>query len=251
MYKVIVVEDESMVRKGIILTIDWKRLGCQIVGEAANGEDGAALVEQLEPDLVITDVKMPRMDGVEMIRRLRKKGCKAKFIILTAYGDFKYAQSALRLGVSDYLLKPLRDGDLEQAASHILEKEREETPASVSWDLSGSWNNRYVTGAVGYVEEHYREDITISTVSAYLEISEGYLSRVFKRETGYTFTSFLSHYRMQKAMELLKDCRVRVYEVAEQVGYADTAYFSTQFKKLTGISPSEYQDSCGRYLKGI
>ena len=119
MDRVVVVEDETMARKGIILTIDWSALDCVIVGEAANGEEGAELVKRLSPDLVVTDVKMPRMDGVEMITKLRAEGCQARFIILTAYSDFKYAQSALRLGVSDYLLKPLKDGEFEAAVRHI------------------------------------------------------------------------------------------------------------------------------------
>ena len=95
-----------------------------------------------------------------------------------------------------------------------------------------------------YIREHYRDDINISTVAGFLEISEGYLSRVFKKETDYTFTNYLTFYRMQVAMGLLKDCRVKVYEVADQVGYSDTAYFSAQFKKLLGVSPSEYQERC-------
>ena len=88
------------------------------------GEEGAALVERLSPDIVVTDVKMPRMDGVEMIAKLRENGCQAKFIILTAYSDFKYAQSALRLGVSDYLLKPLKDGELEFVVRRIQGRKR-------------------------------------------------------------------------------------------------------------------------------
>ncbi len=248
MYKVVVVEDETMARKGIILTIDWSALGCVVVGEAANGEEGAALVARLAPDIVVTDVKMPRMDGVEMITKLRGEGCAAKFIILTAYSDFKYAQSALRLGVSDYLLKPLKDGELEEVVRHIQgqEKNREaqaETDAPVlRLNPVKNTKNKYVEQAVQLIRDHYREDINISTVAGELKISEGYLSRVFKKETDYTFTSYLTLYRMKIAMNLLKDCRVKVYEVAEQVGYSDTAYFSAQFKKVTGISPSEYQD---------
>lgn len=252
MYKVIVVEDETMVRRGIILTIDWAALNCVIVGEAANGEEGAKLTERLSPDIIVTDVKMPRMDGVEMIMKLREGGCRARFIILTAYSDFKYAQSALRLGVSDYLLKPLRDGDLEHAVQHVEEqmedrKEREEEPDTIPmlrFSTNKKSKNKYVESATQYIREHYREDITISTVAGYLEISEGYLSRVFKKETDYTFTNYLAFYRMQVAMNLLKDCRVKVYEVADQVGYSDTAYFSAQFKKIMGVSPSEYQDRC-------
>lgn len=248
MYKVVVVEDETMARKGIILTIDWSALGCVVVGEAANGEEGAALVARLAPDIVVTDVRMPRMDGVEMITKLRAEGCTAKFIILTAYSDFKYAQSALRLGVSDYLLKPLKDGELEDVVRHIQgqEQNREAQAAADAPVLRlnpvKNTKNKYVEQAVQLIREHYREDINISTVAGELEISEGYLSRVFKKETDYTFTSYLTLYRMKIAMNLLKDCRVKVYEVAEQVGYSDTAYFSAQFKKVTGISPSEYQD---------
>ena len=254
MYKVIVVEDETMVRRGIILTINWAALDCVIAGEAANGEEGASLAERLSPDIIVTDVKMPRMDGVEMISKLRAKGCAARFIILTAYGDFKYAQSALRLGVSDYLLKPLKDGDLEQAILHIRsqmeqgrKKEEGEFAAPVlRFNADKKSKNKYVAEAIRYIRKHYQENITISTVAEYLEISEGYLSRVLKKETDYTFTSYLTFYRMQVAMTLLKDCRVKVYEVADQVGYSDTAYFSAQFKKLLGVSPSEYQERCGK-----
>mgnify|MGYP000014644984 CR=1 FL=1 len=138
MYKVVVVEDEEIARKGIIFTINWEALNCMIAGEAANGEEGAAVIRRLSPDIIVTDLKMPRMDGVEMIQMLRCEGNRAKFIILTAYGDFKYAQSAVKLGVSDYLLKPLKDGDLEQAVTRIIaqleerdqirQKEEEKTP---------------------------------------------------------------------------------------------------------------------------
>ncbi len=252
MYKVIVVEDETMVRRGIILTINWAALDCVIAGEAANGEEGALLAERLSPDIIVTDVKMPRMDGVEMITKLRADGCKARFIILTAYGDFKYAQSALRLGVSDYLLKPLKDGDLEHAILLIrnqmeqgTEKTAEGEAAPVlRFHADRKSKNKYVDEATKYIRQHYQENITISTVAEYLEISEGYLSRVLKKETDYTFTSYLTLYRMQVAMSLLKDCRVKVYEVADKVGYSDTAYFSVQFKKLLGVSPSEYQERC-------
>ena len=96
MNRVVVVEDETMARKGIILTIDWSALGCVVVGEAANGEEGAALVERLSPDIVVTDVKMPRMDGVEMIAKLRENGCQAKFIILFRGRKRRWSQKRRR-----------------------------------------------------------------------------------------------------------------------------------------------------------
>ena len=254
MYKVVVVEDEEIARKGIIFTINWEALNCMIAGEAANGEEGAAVIRRLSPDIIVTDLKMPRMDGVEMIQMLRCEGNRAKFIILTAYGDFKYAQSAVKLGVSDYLLKPLKDGDLEQAVTRIIaqleerdqirQKEEEETPV-FRFNAGRKAKNKYVEQAIKYICEHYKEDINISTVAEQLQISEGYLSRVFKKETDYTFTTYLSHYRMKVAMELLKEGKLKVYEVADSVGYSDTAYFSAQFKKVVGIAPSEYQERSG------
>ena len=119
MLKVLVVEDEELIRKGIILTVDWASLDCVVVGEAANGEEALEAVERFRPSLIITDLKMPRMDGIELLRRLREQGSRAYVIILTAYDSFTYAQSALRLGAVDFLLKPFHDGDLEQAVCNL------------------------------------------------------------------------------------------------------------------------------------
>lgn len=250
MYRVIIIEDENVVRQGIILTTNWAKLGCVVVGEAANGEAGVELIRQLQPDLVVTDVKMPKKDGVEMIAMLRELGCESKFILLTAYSDFKYAQSALRLGVSDYLIKPLKDGDLENSIERIFKKKDTVATESVKEnklldaDLYKKVNNRYVKEAMEYIGRHYKEDLNITTVAEKLEISEGHLSRMFKKETDFTFTNYLVHYRIQIAMELLKDYQSKVYLVAEKVGYTDTNYFSVQFKKIVGLSPSEYQNQC-------
>jgi len=255
MHRIIIVEDETTVRRGIVLTMNWAALDCVIVGEAANGEEGKELALRLAPDIVVTDVKMPRMDGVEMIQKLKEAGCQSEFIILTAYSDFKYAQSALRLGVKDYLLKPLKEGDLEHSIRNLLNQHREPAagsdtgtealPAAIP-ALTKAQNtmNKYVSEAIQFIYEHYNEDITITTVARSLDISEGYLSRIFKKETGYTFTNYLIFYRIKLAMNLLKNHRVKVYEVADEVGYSDTTYFSSQFKKVVGMSPSEYQERC-------
>lgn len=243
MLKVLIVEDEEMIRRGIVLTVDWAALGCVVVGEAANGVEGLEAARRLEPTLIITDLKMPQMDGIEMLRTLRAEGCNAYVIILTAYDNFSYAQSALRLGAVDYLLKPFHDGDLEAAITQL--QNRMDTAiggaVSVSTPRKGD-KSKYVLEAMEYISSHYNEpEISVGTVAQSLNISEGYLSHTFKKETDYTLLNYLTRYRIHKAMEMLKDCRVKVYEVAEQVGYRDIAYFSATFKKYTGLSPSEYQ----------
>lgn len=247
MLKVLVVDDESVVRRGIVLGVDWAAMGCVVVGEATNGEEGIAAVERYSPNLIITDVRMPRMDGIEMMNRLREKGCRAHVIVLTAYSDFSYARSALQFGADDYLLKPFRDQELVAAIDRVRQKERELTaltPQSIL-PLTKGDKSKYVLQALSYIGEHYGdENISITTIAQHLGVSEGHLSHVFKKETSYTVIGYLTQYRVHTAMKLLQDCRYKVYEVAEMVGYRDVAYFSSTFKKLAGVSPSEYQDRC-------
>ncbi len=243
MKRVVIVEDEELVRRGIVLAVDWQSVDCVVVGEATNGEEGLEVIRREKPELIVTDIKMPRMDGIEMLRQLRSEGNAATVILLTAYSDFAYAQSAVKLGAADYLLKPFHDGELEEAVRRLhLE------PAAGKGDLAGEMErsaggkSKYVMEILRYVSEHYAEpDMGISQVASSLGISESHLSHVFKKETGRTLGSYITDYRLQMARELLRDCRSKVYEVAEQVGYRDITYFSAAFKKAVGVSPSEFQ----------
>lgn len=248
MYKVVVVEDEELVRQGIVLAVDWAGLDCVVVGEARNGLEGVEVVLRHAPDIVVTDIKMPQLDGVGMIQELRNQKNKSQFIILTAHSDFQYAQSAIKLGVADYLLKPFADGELERAVSTIGQRlasasDPADTPL---YALRGKGDlSKYVEQALECIRLRYSDAaLSVSGVAEQLGISEGYLSRVFKKETEYTFVNCLTHYRMHTAMTLLKDTRIKVYEVAGQVGYLDTTYFSTVFKRVTGVTPSEFQSRC-------
>ena len=183
-----------------------------------------------------------------MLRRLRERGNNVYVIILTAYDSFTYAQSALRLGAVDFLLKPFHDGDLEQAVAALRKRiGGEEKADSALPGLKRGDKSKYVLEAMDYIGAHYQDpNISISAIAQDLGISEGHLSHTFKKETDYTLLNYLTRYRVHKAMELLRDCRVKVYEVAAQVGYRDITYFSATFKKVTGVTPSEYQDTSGQ-----
>ncbi len=248
MLKVLVIDDEAVVRRGIVLGVDWAKIGCAVVGEAENGEEGLALAEQCRPNLIITDIRMPRMDGIAMLTALRARGCDAHVIVLTAYSDFAYARDALKLKADDYLLKPFRNQELESTVAKILQKAQAgdmPVPEAVPSPESAG-KSKYVMEAMNYIAGHYGDsDIGITAVAEHLMVSEGYLSHVFKKETNYTVTGYLTQYRIHMAMRLLKDCRLKVYEVAQRVGYRDVTYFGSIFKKLSGMSPSEYQDRCG------
>ena len=240
MKKVVIVEDEELVRRGIVQAVDWQGVDCAVVGEAANGAEGLEVIRRERPDLIVTDIKMPRMDGIEMLRQLRSEGNAAAVILLTAYSDFTYAQAAVKLGAVDYLLKPFHDGELEEAVERLgLGTGTETGPGA---EITAGGKSKYVMETLRYISEHYAEpDMGISQVAESLAISEGHLSHVFKKETGRTLGSYIAEYRIQEAKELLRDCRSKVYEVAQAVGYRDITYFSATFKKAVGVSPSEFQ----------
>lgn len=245
--RVVVVEDEYYVRKGIIQSFDWEKLDCEIVGEAANGKAGMEVVEECRPDLVIVDIEMPVMDGIEMVRRLKGKQCTAEFIFLTAHQKFTYVHSALKLEAMDYLLKPFRYEDLEECIEkvrvkrHKLDETGEQELLLTQRELQVK--NGYIKDAVAYVRNHYAEDISNVTAAEQLDINSAYFCRLFKKETGYTFGQYLTNYRIHVAAGLLANFDIRVNEVAEQVGIADSNYFSQVFKKIMGMTPKEYQDA--------
>lgn len=156
----------------------------------------------------------------------------------------------MKLGVFDYLLKPFSDAVLEDAiikAKSMLEtsgQDKDKKYSFLRFNSEKGTKNKYVEKAVEYIKEYYKEDISVGITAKYIGISESHLSRILKKETDYTFNAYLTNYRVHTAMRLLKDCSLKVYEAADMVGYADITYFSTLFKRMVGVSPSEYQDRC-------
>ncbi len=251
MLKVFIVEDEKLVRQGLVYSVGWEKLNCVVVGEASNGLEALDLLEQIECDLIITDVKMPHLDGIGMIKELKKRGKEYAYIILTAFSSFEYAHSALKLGVTDYLLKPFEDEQLAQALSKTAQRLQEqkrisdtENSSRFSFNAETGSVTKYVELAIKYIRTNYNaSDISIKSTAEALALSEGHLSRIFKKETNYTFMEYLTNYRVHIAINLLKEGTLKVYEIANQVGYIDTNYFSTVFKKHIGMTPSKFQES--------
>lgn len=252
MFKVIVIDDENVVRNGIVLETDWESLDCEVVAEASNGEEGIDAINKYHPDIVISDIRMPKMDGIEMLRNLREKGDNTYVIYLSAYNDFSYAQMAIKYSATDYLLKPFEDGDLENAIARVKEKikarveegsEKHEEDVLSHAALQKGDKSKYVAAALDYISDHQSDpDINIRNIAESIDISESHLSHIFKKETDYTVNAYITRYRMRTAMRLLKSHKHKVYEVAEMVGYRDIAYFSATFKKIIGVNPSEYYD---------
>ncbi len=245
--KIVVVEDEYYVRKGIINATNWEALGCEIVGEAENGVQGIEVIKTTRPQLVIVDIEMPLMSGLEMVEKLNLENLELEYLFLTSHQNFSYVYRAIKLDVIDYLLKPFMQEDLERCINkvkvklHLVEKDELDLNGDTAYDIK--FKNSLIQQAVQYVKQHYKEEITNTSVAEHLNISDAYFCRTFKKETGYTFGQYLAHYRIHIASKLLRNSDMRINEVALACGINDSNYFSQIFKKIKGLSPKDYQSS--------
>ena len=256
-----IAEDEQILRRGLILTIDWDKMGCKVIGEAANGSKALMLIKKLKPDIVITDIRMPIMDGLSLIEQ--SLSCyHPEFIIISGYNDFSYAKKAIRLGVSDYLCKPIDEEELKQTVERVCKKiikKREVLPPNIPVKIiatndipfaqfkeySNEYNtgkNKYILKAIRFIEDNYSRNITIADVCRKLIISESYLIKLFKKYTGYSFIEYLTYIRIKNACILLNNDDTKIYTAAEKVGYKDQRYFSALFKKYTGLTPKQFKE---------
>lgn len=258
MLRVLIAEDEEMIRKGLVYTTDWLSMDCVVVAEAADGQDGYEKILEHRPDVVITDICMPFMDGIEMIKKASEQ-VRFKSILLTSYADFEYARRAIDARVCEYLLKPVDEDQLavlmkqlgeEIASSRQLEKVMEQAELDggnmnleyfMQLDLS---ENQYISRTIEQIREHYAEKLSIESISEEMGVSASYLSRKFKEVTGQTFLDFLNKYRVQQAIVMLNAQKYRISEISEATGFTDYKHFCAVFKKYTLKSPT-------KFIKGI
>jgi two-component system response regulator YesN len=262
MFRVIVVEDSDWIRKGLVYSVPWQELGFTVVGAAADGMEGFDMVRKAAPDLVLLDIKMPRLDGLSMMERLREAaGERApEFIIISGWDDFAFTRKAIVLGARDYLLKPIADEELaavlrrtaealrgKDAARRmkILLEQRSFSPEFVAFfrrlmDRTVRKDD-FAGYAVRRIEERFDTDISPGDVASELGVSESTLGKRFRSVTGYSFVEYATMVRVMKALEFLADPNCRVGEVANRVGISDSRYFSSVFKRHTGYTPSEFR----------
>ncbi|MBP3637989.1 MAG: response regulator [Clostridia bacterium] len=248
MYRVVLVDDEHLIVEGLSKVVKWESLGCQVVGTASDGREGLALIRQEKPDMVLTDIRMPNMDGLTMLAALQSEFPQMQVTVLTAYRDFDYAQRAINLGVCRYLLKPSKMNELEEAISTMKERldnlpAAEEPPAEADPGEAGSF---IVRAALDYMRQHCTERISLADVADHVYVSQWHLSKLINRHTGQSFFDLIGGMRIEKAKALLADPSMRVHAIAEQVGYNDVAHFSKSFKKIVGKTPGEFRDSLGK-----
>ena len=257
MYTMLIADDEKWTRDRIISYFKWKKINVSIVSEAADGEEALALSKQLKPDIIISDIRMPGLNGLDFLKSLNEEGVNAKVIIISGYGDFEYAQKAIKLGVADYILKPVENAVLINAVKKCIRQIEAEAfknkiieDAGVKANLTGklagyinkSGYKNTIDIAITFINNNYHRPITLNDVSAEVKLNPSYFSKLFKNSIGISYSKYLTRFRINKAKELLADPTRRIKEISAMVGYKNTRYFTNVFKSLTKVSPNTFKE---------
>lgn len=236
---VLLVDDEIMIREGFKRLFDWKSHGCEVIGEASDGMEALNQIDTIHPDIVIMDINIPIMNGLKVIKLSRMKYPEIAFVIVSGYDDFSYCREALRLQITDYILKPVNYDEFgncidnlkislfEQRITQEKEPEKQE--------------ERTISGITRYLQEHLSEEVSLSVLSEEFHLNPQYISQLFKSEIGVGFLTYLTNARLEKAKKLLVSTSLSVAEVAQQCGYSDYRVFTKGFKKTEGITPSQFR----------
>ncbi|MFD0693905.1 response regulator [Paenibacillus sp. GCM10027628] len=265
MFKLLIAEDVKIVRETLVRSINWPDLGIELLGAVENGEQALAWLDREEPDLLLTDIGMPKMNGLEVIEAVKARKPDIHCIILSGLNEFEHARQAIKLQVLDYVLKPIDPVEIAEVLSRAVEtlrKERGEREALTLAEQAakdrlpnltealplGEWTGslkkkKLVEQAIQYVKEGYmRKDLALSDVATSVGLSEKYLNVLFKEVTGMTINHSIIRLRMEEAARLLKDPSIKIYEICDWIGYTDQDHFRESFKKQYGLTPTEYRN---------
>ena len=241
-YQMILVEDDDQIRNGLRSFFPWEQLGFALTACFENGLLALEYVRSHPVDVILTDVRMPVMDGLEMLEKMRLENMDAYVVILSAYRDFGYAQRAIELGVSNYIVKSTKYDELVEVFRRVHENlENGKTGLEMEKGLSPAEMNDEVLASIKlYIREHIAS-VTLQSTAEHVNYSPIYLSRLFKEKSGVNFINFLIQEKMQYAADMLRDPGNTIITISEAVGYSNEKNFSRAFKKFYGISPAEYR----------
>jgi len=244
MLRIMIVEDEKIIRSGLKHIIEDIIGNYKVVKEAKDGVEALFYLEIEKIDVVITDIRMKNMDGIELIKRIRLQNSSIPIIIISGYPDFEYAKQAIKYNVNDYILKPIDRIELALAlhsAQDLVNKHKNSNQTEEKNQRKKE--RKVIRRAKEYIENNIHEQISLHYVADLLQLNYQYFSALFKMETGYTFSEYVTNVRIEKAKQLLSQTNMKIYNIASMCGYSNVKHFMNVFKKSTGMTPSEFRDN--------
>jgi YesN/AraC family two-component response regulator len=247
--QVLVVEDEDVIRQSVVRFLESKAGYIDKILAAENGQKAIDYIFQYRPQVMLLDIRLPVKNGLDVMKEAFEAHVMPKTIVVSGYSEFNYAREAIRYGVVDYLVKPMRSSEMLNVIEDILRSEKLLPDAAESEPAPGGAhtkkNKRLMETVTAYLDEHYAQDIDLTVLSEAFGITPCYLSTLFKQTYGCRLIEMLNRIRVKHAREFLRNPKLLVYEVAYLSGYKDEKYFSSVFHKMTGLSPSEYREQQG------
>ncbi|NOV03918.1 response regulator transcription factor [Paenibacillus planticolens] len=257
MYNLLIVDDEPRHRDGLAKLIGKLRPEYHVF-KAKNGHDALAIMADNTVDIVFSDIHMPQMNGLQLMEHFDNTDNPPKLVILSGYKQFEYAQAALRLGVCEYLLKPIDvktinhtldkiEQSIFKSKTHVIEaenrsaKQNDTHPMEVNQDNHDGEKERAIQKCLQYIEQNYAEDLFLESVARHFSFNTSYFSHYFKVNTGTSFTQYLLQTRLGNGKALLEETTLKIYEISKLIGFKETRYFNRVFKKEFGVTPLNYR----------
>lgn len=245
MIKMLIVDDDWMITDSLNHMDEWIDMNIDVVGTAHNGEEALFWLEKEPVDIIITDIRMPKMDGLSLTKYIYDEKIDTNIIIMSGFEEFTYAQEALQYNARRYLLKPLDTDELLDAVQHIqdqyLSKNEKLVKSSNPNKQSQTQQERIITSTLNYIHSNYMDPLTLKELADRVHFSDHYLGQLFKSVTGVSFLKYLTDIRMKNAKILLGNPMLKVYEISERIGYSDSKHFTKIFRRTFGCTPSEYR----------
>lgn len=238
MYKLLIIEDEHLIRKWLVAYLANKFSDNLLIYDAEDGKEGIEKINQIKPNIVITDIEMPIFNAFEIFQRTQD--IVYKKIIISAYSNFENAKQALSYEVVNFIAKPIDTHEIDETLQNViadLDYEAKQFSQNVLQPLNVTTTDTLIVNIIEWLKANYNQDFTIDQVAKHFAVSESNLYKKFKEETSMTIVAYLSHYRMIKAVELISNNPdIYTYELARQVGIKDESYFRKLFKKHTNMT---------------
>lgn len=235
--QVLIVDDEPYMVDYLRKLVDWEQYGFEHVYTAGSGSMARDMLDKYQPELLITDIRMPKISGLDLCRHIFEKKYPTKVMILSGYGEFEYAKQAIQYGVSEYLLKPILKDEFEEILEKMLERhfatQKERQEKEKTGDVIFEVEN--------YIKENIESDLSLELLASVVHLNPSYLSRYFKESTGENLSNYVTRCKMEKAAWLLDNTEQKINEIMLQLGYQKSQHFAKIFREQYGVSPKEYK----------
>lgn len=245
---VLLIDDEKLAVEAMDCMTPWEEFGISDIYKAYNMRQAQQICETHDIDIIFCDIEMPRGNGLDFVEWLKETCRNPVVIFLTSHAVFSYAQQAVKLGVQDYLLKPIEKEEMKKVLVKALKmaeknKQNRRTKKRIQeLNADAGQVEESVRIVKNYIAEHYQEPLTREFLASLVYLNADYLSRLFKKQTGYTLMDYVTFERMERAKQMLMESSLSISEIALETGYSNTAYFTKMFKKyFDGVTPRQYR----------